>query len=92
MANMKKDVEVFIIVICDQEPNKAPSPELVSSVRKQIEKIDGILDTSLDIITADIGASALLEEEKIPQMVAEIKQIDGVDKVETKILVPIKKS
>ena len=88
---MKKDVEVFIIVVCDQEPNKAPSPTLIISVRHQIEKINGIIDTSLSVRTADIGASALLEEGDIPSMVEEIKKINGVVKVDTKILIPLRK-
>lgn len=88
---MKKDVEVFIIVVCDQEPNKAPSSKLITSVRNQIEKINGIIDTSLSVRTADIGASAVLEEGDIPSMVEEIKKINGVDKVDTKILIPLRK-
>ena len=88
---MKKDVEVFIIVVCDQEPDKAPNPKLITSVRNQIEKINRIIETSLSPVTADIGAFASWEEEKIPLMVEEIKKIHGVNKVEFKILIPITK-
>lgn len=88
---MKKDVEVFIVVICDQKPDKAPSPELIIKVRNAIEKINGITETSLSRRTDEIGAFALLEEDKIPLMIEEIKNTHGVNKVDFKILVPITK-
>lgn len=83
---MKKDVEVFIVVVCDQEPNKILDSKLLASVRNSIAKIEGVIETYLSPNTADIGALASWEEEKIPVMVEEISNIHGVKSIETKIL------
>ena len=86
---MKKDVEVLIVVVCDQHPDEVPDSRIMLNVRREIAELEGVIETYLAPNTADIGALALWEEEKIPLMVAEIKKIDGVNKVETRILVSL---
>ncbi len=86
---MNKDVEVLITVICDQHANDIPDTRVMSKVRRAIAEMEGVIETYLAPNTADIGALASWEEEKIPLMVAEIKKIDGVNQVETKILVSL---
>ena len=89
LSKMKKHVQVLVIVECDQHPDQIPDPKVMMRVRKIIAEKEGVIETYLAPNTADIGALAEWEEVKIPIMVAEIKKIDGVKEVETRILVLI---
>lgn len=89
VIKMNKDVEVWVIVICDQYPNQIPDVKVMSRVRKIIAEMKGVIETYLAPNTADVGALASWKEEEIPLMVTEIKKIDGVNQVETKILVSL---
>jgi len=89
VSKMKKDVEVLVIVVCDLHPDQIPDPKVMARVRRMIAELEGVIETYLAPNTADIGALASWEEEKIPTMVAKIKRIDGVSQVETKILVSL---
>jgi len=88
---MKKevDVEVLIVVECDQTPEAPPSPELLARIRESIQDMDGVIETYLALSSSDIGALASWEESKIPQYVKIIRELEGVKNVEAKILVPL---
>lgn len=87
---MKKDVEVLVIIICDQEPDNVPTAKDVSRIKKTITQMDGIKETYLapKLTGSDIVAIASWDESDIPEKVLKIKAIEGVKKVDTKILVP----
>lgn len=86
---MKKDVEVLVIIICDQQPEEIPEDKDIARVRQAVANVSGVKETYLAPNTADIAALASWEEAEIPEKVSEIKEIPGVKKVETKILVPV---
>lgn len=86
---MQQDVEVLIVVICEQNPDSPPDPILIQFVRDAIEKIDGIRETYLAPATADIGALAKWDENEIPNFKELILKIDGVTEVKITILVPL---
>lgn len=86
---MKQDVQVLIMVVCDQEPDKIPNAKEMSQIRKSLSAIEGVVETYVAPSTPEIVAFAAWDESEIPQKVAAIKKIDGVKKVETKILVSL---
>ena len=68
-----------------------PDEKDVLRIRGQLEEVDGINETlvSPKSKSADIIAFASWEESEIESKVQEIKRIDGVKNVETKILMPV---
>lgn len=81
------DVEVLIVVRCENDPNGPPDPKLLSSVRTAVKKIEGVQEVYSSSNTADIAARAIWEESKIPSFQVEIKAIKGVTEVMITILV-----
>lgn len=86
---MKKEVKVWITVTCDQHPDEIPDERIMSRVKAAVADITEITKTSLSPGTADVGAVAFLDEDKIPLLKKEIEKIDNVTNVKIMILVPV---
>ena len=86
---MPEDVEVFIVVKCENDPDEYPSRELLIRVSKKIRKIPGVGKLYFTKRLGDIIAIASWERCDISKYEKEISQIDGVNTVKSKILVPL---
>ncbi len=82
-------VEVLILIVCDEQFERAQKYQACTLIEKRVRKIHGIKNTSYTGIDgADITAFAEWEEEEIPEYAKQIENIGGIVKVTTKILVP----
>lgn len=86
---MKQDVQVLIMVVCDQEPDKIPDAKEMKQIRQSLLGIDGVVETYVAPSTPEIVAFAKWDESEIPKKVDAIKKISGVKRVDTKILVSV---
>lgn len=86
---MPEDVEVFIVVKCDNDPDEFPSRELLITVSNKIKKIPGVDELYFTKRLGDIIVIASWERCDIEKYEDEISQIDGVNTVKSKILLPL---
>ncbi len=86
MIKLEQDVEVLIVVRCDQNPNDPPDPKLLQSVSNSVKELAGVKEVYLSNNNYDIAAHAMLEGSKIISLEAQLMEIDGVTKVTITIL------
>ncbi len=82
--------EVLVLIICDETVERQQKYEACTLIEKRVQRIRGIESTSYTgNDDADITAFANWERNEIPNCVEELKKIDGIKKITTKILVPV---